>query len=780
MIRLKNAAWRFVGKHAKALASGLGAFTAISVFLLQYPQLKAIPKVGTVIGILGLLLPIARIALDWLNSSQAARQQEHLAAITAPGAEQRTRTKVQAAVQAIVNTRLDTPLGERLELALLRKPAEVDDPQRAAIGQVAGPDTPVPAGTKVLDLYTGAQRQILILGQGGAGKSGILLDLAAALLDVSQTDATAPIPVVLQVGSWSVGTTSLRDWLVVEVGRIYPIDPLLVQKWLTDQALVPVLDGLDTAGDEAAANCIDAINEFVDDTKSAIVVASRLTEYESLRKKLRFHDAVAVQPLSEAQIVQAVSGPGLQGVAQAIRADAGLMELMNTPWFLGIVVSTYRGKVGAAMPAGGTPAAWRAQILDEYISGCLNKAVLDKDPRFTPASARHWLGWLARKMLDRKREVFFYDLMQPDLLPSQRQVWQATIGVAAVIGGLTGILALAGYIPIFGWLSIFLAAVGGVVVGMAAFEPHIVPATRLRWSWGQLRASIPGWLGFGPLFGLLAGVSVLAIAELQGAHVARAGFLISGVFAGLCLAAFFALVGALRSEIPEEPPGPGDSIRSTLTTALKGGVMMALASALIAAFGGGIIVEVASLPHGIREDLYYWLVPGLIVQGLAISLVLGIGGIDPGVRVGLRRTWRTSVVIGLGVAIVDSQVAAFMSGHFGVYDRFVKSGTDPGLVAGLLLAVLVGIGTGICHGMLRGGGTYIRHKALLGFLTRDGAIAPDYLAFLQYASRVRLIRRRGGGYEFLHRFLLEHFADSGTGPSIPAPSEAAKPVAVDA
>ena len=759
-----NALRRFVNLHARILLAASGAFVAICGYLVQFSNLlpKSIPAVGLLISLLPMAASIVTLGRDRLASDVATRQKEQAAAVSTPNAQARTRAAVQMAVQKIVENRFTTPLGTRLELALVRKPAEVDDPQRAATGDAPGPDQAVASGTKIIDLYTQAQGQLLILGPGGSGKSGILGELAASLLDASRTPTKAPVPVVLQLGSWRPTTDSLNDWLVSEISAIYPIDPLLVQQWLTDQSLVPLLDGLDAAGDQAAAACVRAINEFVDQTKMAIAVASRMAEYERYGTKLRFHDAIAVLPLSRAQILESVSAPDLKGVAEALNSDPTLFDLMSTPWFLGIVVSTYRGKAAESMPSGGSSAARRDQILADYVSGSLNQQVVGKDPQFTPGASREWLGWLARKLLERNQEVYYYDLMQPDLLPTPGQTWRATYGVALLIGALTGVLALVGYVSIFGALSILMAVIAGVVVGMAAYEPRIAPTTRLRWSWTQLRGSLPGWLGFGPVFGLLAGLSVLAIAELQGAKVQRTGFIISGLFAGLCLGIFFALVGALRNEIPDEPPGPGDAIRSTLTTALKGGTMMLLASAIIAGFGGGLIVELASLPHGPRGDLYYWLVPGLVVQGLAISLVLGVGGIDPGVRIGLRRSWRTSFVIGGGVAIVDAQVAAFMSGHFGMYDRFLGSGgvagASAGLLAGLLLAVLVGIGTGICHGMLRGGGTYLRHKALLRLLRRDKVIAPNQLGFLQYASRVRLIQRRGGGYEFLHRFLLEHFA----------------------
>jgi hypothetical protein len=74
----------------------------------------------------------------------------------------------------------------------------------------------------------------------------------------------------------------------------------------------------------------------------------------------------------------------------------------------------------------------------------------------------------------------------------------------------------------------------------------------------------------------------------------------------------------------------------------------------------------------------------------------------------------------------------------------------------LVVATVVGA---IVAGLQRGGGAYLRHRALMWLLVRSGSAPRGYVAFLEHASRLVLLRRRGAGYEFIHRTLLEHFAD---------------------
>jgi hypothetical protein len=96
--------------------------------------------------------------------------------------------------------------------------------------------------------------------------------------------------------------------------------------------------------------------------------------------------------------------------------------------------------------------------------------------------------------------------------------------------------------------------------------------------------------------------------------------------------------------------------------------------------------------------------------------------------------------------------------------------TSTGLIAagpsGLILAAVNGLNLGlhlaIVFGLIawfrRGGGAYLRHVALRTLLTRDRAIPADLVGFLEYAANLVLLRRRGGGYEFVHGLLLQHFA----------------------
>jgi hypothetical protein len=57
-----------------------------------------------------------------------------------------------------------------------------------------------------------------------------------------------------------------------------------------------------------------------------------------------------------------------------------------------------------------------------------------------------------------------------------------------------------------------------------------------------------------------------------------------------------------------------------------------------------------------------------------------------------------------------------------------------------------------------GGKTCIPHLTLRLILYRDGYIPWNYSRFLDYAAERTFLQKVGGGYIFIHRLLLEHFA----------------------
>jgi hypothetical protein len=66
---------------------------------------------------------------------------------------------------------------------------------------------------------------------------------------------------------------------------------------------------------------------------------------------------------------------------------------------------------------------------------------------------------------------------------------------------------------------------------------------------------------------------------------------------------------------------------------------------------------------------------------------------------------------------------------------------------------------GLSFGLLAGGGeACIKHFILRLILYLCGYIPGNYARFLDWATERIFLQKVGGGYIFIHRLLLEHFA----------------------
>ena len=83
-------------------------------------------------------------------------------------------------------------------------------------------------------------------------------------------------------------------------------------------------------------------------------------------------------------------------------------------------------------------------------------------------------------------------------------------------------------------------------------------------------------------------------------------------------------------------------------------------------------------------------------------------------------------------------------------------------VFGIIRAVGVGLVAGLLFGLVAalsaGGYACLSHLALRLVLSYNGSLPLDLVPFLDYCAERIFLRKVGGGYIFVHRLLMEHFA----------------------
>lgn len=546
-----------------------------------------------------------------------------------------------------------------------------------------------------------ARHSLLVLGEPGAGKTTILLDLGERLLQQAHEDETgqSPIPLYLNLSSWSLTRQPLREWLLERLQQDFGFDAPKGRKIVAGR-LALLLDGLDEVAIQDRSACIDAINDYQthDETvgRVLLVVCCRADDYFAQAARLRVASAIRVQPLSLDKVTAFLDQGSAQlaGLKHAIQQDQGLSDLARSPLWLNLMALVYRDAPSKQIPSGIARDQLCREIFARYVALRLDKryrarptmgGIRGRAERswesYTPEDARRWLAWLGQMLKSRSLSRFYLESLQPNM--AQRPV---TVRIL--------------YILIFGLGSALLL---GLIIGLV----------------------------FGMVFGLIGGLALGL----------RAGLLFGGIFGlatGLYTGVIFGVVG-----------GPGTIKLKDRWRITGGNIGIGLLGGILGGIGIGVI-------GGFRIALVGGLLFG-IVFGLMFTVMDTLKGSsldESGYEfpyAGMKRTGQNGLLFGIFFGLLFG-----VGGGLGV-------GLDAGLGGGPLLGLLFGFLCGLLAGTLAalfaGLGEYMKHWMLRFVLARQGAMPYHrYLSFLHFAVDRAILRRIANGFEFIHPLLRDYFA----------------------
>lgn len=145
---------------------------------------------------------------------------------------------------------------------------------------------------------------------------------------------------------------------------------------------------------------------------------------------------------------------------------------------------------------------------------------------------------------------------------------------------------------------------------------------------------------------------------------------------------------------------------------------------------------IVSLSLGMLSSIIFGIVGGLI-GGIRRSIATTKRHPNEGLRLSGRNALIAAMILGLPIGSVIGLI----------FEQTFNGTLRGGLMLGLLVALWYG------------GIDVINHYILRFFLYLKGHISGDYVRFLDHCVDLIFLRRVGGGYIFVHRLLMEHFAD---------------------
>ncbi len=697
-------------------------------------------------------------------------------------------------IERILQLYRDTWIELRLETQsdTLKNPlrSQVESEARFQVQATQKDPSPLPVSTSIIQSYDKG-KQLLLLGEPGSGKTLLLLSLAQILLEQAQTEKEKPIPVYLHLATWTRQKLPLEEWVVGELKSFYDVPRQIGRRWVQDNELVLLLDGLDEIVDTVArVACIQAINKYVDlkGATSRLVVCCRYLEYQNLPQRLSLKQAVRILPLNEQEIEKHISrtkGQFLE-LNDALHENKNLADLARSPLMLNIFLrQTPQGTVDLA----------RKPTSEEIVQNSLKHYV---ELANLTRKEKHWLTFLALQM--KNDPLFYLESMRPNWLPKGplRMIYLSLIG--ALFGAIIGMICfpilgafIEGLTSFFEWfhpqsldpeiavplLALPLGLLTGCLIGLfvGLLLPFkwvsIEPVEKAQLSWQRNVSEIV-------LFLVIGIVGELVCSPIKTYILAQHDFSIfiyriergwiTAVPGGGVIWVMYEIMNALISSLAYAGSSFLSPSRRTQRPSFWGrvrkgggvGLVIGLFDTLLSGFLGGPVYYNVTKPL-LNEDLST--LKGAFIIGACSGLIswFAIGLLTivthekleeksrQTVNQGIKRSLRYSIVSLVGFWVV----------FWGIFQ--VVSGLGSKMIEGIIL----GFAFCLIPGLLNGGAAYVKH-VILRYLLYCGNWTPrNYPDFLDslVVKEKRILQRIGGGYQFTHRILQQYFADMDSVPA---------------
>ncbi len=401
---------------------------------------------------------------------------------------------------------------------------------------------------RIEEAFEAYERRLLVLGAPGAGKTTTLQHIALQLVAEAEQDETAPIPVLVNLSKfrmdvskplrrgWMPWSSSSRnaapqrafeEWLAGELAA-NPDARVFASKWIQEKRIAALLDGLDEVSDERRAELVRLLNAtfLADNPSAAVVVCSRIDEYEPLRgheqTRLQLLGAVSLTPLSADQVRDYLAVARADGLAQALEKDSSLMEMARTPLTLSMMTLAYAELPGAEIEADLSLTDRWHHLMEAYVSRMLQRnerrernipfdadagrGVRPSEYRYHPDRVNKYLGWLAVRLSVRMQTSCsfgqFYSFLSRPPGEGQRStdLWTTSLTLALFVAMTHALIALP-LVPDVRSVPLAAAIIAGGAVLLTLRGTRVL-------TWFELPRPI--WItGFGML--IVAGVTAVAV-----------------------------------------------------------------------------------------------------------------------------------------------------------------------------------------------------------------------------------------------------------------------------
>ncbi|NDJ51660.1 MAG: hypothetical protein GYB68_01085 [Chloroflexi bacterium] len=415
--------------------------------------------------------------------------------------------------------------------------------------------------------------------------------------------------------------------------------------------------------------------------------------------------------------------------AKVIQQDQQLHELAHSPLMLSVMIMAYRGSTSEDVPDYAETEVQRGHLFETYVQRMIQRHT--EDSPYAPDVIRETLGWLAKNMRSHGQSIFRVEDLQPSWLGTDGPpLFARAYGAAGILLGtllwvLTTVVIASPDGMLFSPEAALVLLASGLAGGTMGWGLTATGDNYDRW-WVSV---ICGLSAFFPV--LMGGIDEL----------------LNPLFGAILYGSLHAVLAFLLRRLNYSPVHiwTVERLRFSINRVRW----------FTAALGGlAVLVFVMSsvLPYEFPDRLPIALIAGFGIALLGVAFTTGLSSdrVSESLRPnqGVRDSLQNGLRVGLGEAF-----AAFLV--FVLVDAILNGWSGQGVLRGLNIAIFF---FGLISFVV-GFASVIQHSVLRMLLFWQSLIPWNYVGFLNHAARLALLKRVGGSYIFIHRYLLEYFAD---------------------
>ncbi len=630
-------------------------------------------------------------------------------------------------------------------------------------------------------IFDGMDGSFLLLGAPGSGKTIALCELVKDLIDRAARNDRYPLPVILRLATWRTSPHgSLTRWVDEQIRAQYGLGQNHLNE-IAPRGMILLLDGLDEVRSEDRESCVHAINEFCKSNGWVnLVVTCREYDYDellALKSGLTIpkNQVITISALETQRIENFLLRLDRVGVDVSYLFD--LLQSESTPLMTNVILQTYEGRNEKEYGNVNVTEIWRNYVkrkFDDEEFRCERAGTqIEHEVRQTHA----WLKWLAIQLqsFTKDRHRLFLEEMQPQWLSRSGLAWfYLTTFFTIFLPTLAiSIFAFRSAVPIFygniqgeNFMSDFL---------LIAAPLGACWITAFIWIISRRAKSYRGPVILGLLSGITFGTMVW-IPYRDMPILAVTGGLIAVMVVTILARMVIKILGFSQQDITCVKSRRWDWRKAIGGMAI--GIVFITTIGLVSDIARSIVMDRLGLWSAFSKSFslnsvvwWNWGLPGLLSMSLFFFFLLGRGWGVLALREevdkpnqGIIDSGKTGLIvglIGLLAGIIFSLaigIPCYLGLGWNISSGICIAGNPSSLFSGLGFGIAYGLILGLTFGQIFGGFAWIRHYILRWLLHFSAIHLPWRLTrFLRFAAKLNLLRRVGGGYEFIDQELQHYF-----------------------